>query len=166
MKNLILWCLLVSSTFTFAQVIKTEGNKDERITIQQLKKDAKLNSNPLVVINETMILKNGLDSLNIDPKNIATINVVKKDTDKLVEIYGEQANNGVIFIETKEKEPQKMDEDNILYLINGEKSNKAAILKLSPDEIESINVIKDKSEFAKYTTDNYEGIISIKLKKS
>lgn len=165
MKYFILCCLLVTSTFTFAQISTPEKDNNKSVSVKKLIADAKLNSNPLVVINETMILKNGLDSLNIDPDNIATINVVKKDTEKYVEMYGPQAKNGVVFIETKEKAPQKMDDANILYLINGKESNKATVLKLNPDDIESMNVIKDKSELAKYTNENYVGIVFVKLKK-
>ena len=165
MKYFILCCLLVTSSLTFAQVITTKKANNERITIQKLKKDAKLDANPVVVINENMILTGGLDSLNIDPNNIVKIDLVKKDTDKYVKRYGPQAKNGVVFIETKEKLPNKNAlSDDVLYLINGKKVSKEVVEKLSPDDIESMNVIKDKSELAKYPTQNYVAIVSVKLK--
>ncbi|WP_339663616.1 hypothetical protein [uncultured Polaribacter sp.] len=54
---------------------------------------------------------------------------------------------------------------NILYLIDGKEVSANDIKKLEPNNIDSITVIKDQKEVAKYTAKKYEGIIIIKMKK-
>ena len=48
---------------------------------------------------------------------------------------------------TYKSEPNK---NNILYIVDGKTVNAAYLKKISPKKIESVTVIKDKKEVAKY----------------
>ncbi len=54
--------------------------------------------------------------------------------------------------------------DKILYLLNDSIISKSDFEKIDNDLIESVNVIKDTLEIKKYTDDDYDGAINIKLK--
>jgi uncharacterized protein YcfL len=63
------------------------------------------------------------------------------------------------------KETIFISKSNVLFLIDGKKVNEKDVKSIKPNDIESVNVIKDKKEIAKYSSENYDGIIIIKLKK-
>lgn len=65
---------------------------------------------------------------------------------------------------TKKYDNHNLDK-NILYLINGKEVSANDIKKLKPENIASLNVIKNKKEVAKYTNKKINGVIIIKLKK-
>jgi hypothetical protein len=111
----------------------------------------------------------------IDTDKIATINVIKGE--KALEVYN--APNGVIVIVTKEnqnseieisgetkikiKSDKKKDKDKQpLIIIDGKVSSKKILKKLSPDSIESINVIKGEKALEKY--DAPHGVIEVTTK--
>jgi hypothetical protein len=57
--------------------------------------------------------------------------------------------------------------DNILIIIDGVKqSDKDAFSKVDPDQIESVDVIKDKDKMKPYTDKTYDGVIVIHTKKA
>lgn len=120
----------------------------------------------------------------IDPDKIATVNVMKGD--EAMEIYN--APNGVILITTKEKakerqtstfiienykDDEKVTETKIrirsdqptdpLIIIDGEQVSQAELKKLSPEDILTIDVIKDEKASKEY--DSETGVIIIKTKK-
>ena len=61
--------------------------------------------------------------------------------------------------------PQPIPE-NVLYIIDGKESSKPEVEKLNPTEIQSINVLKDKSATALYGDKGKNGVIIITSKKS
>ncbi|WP_091894906.1 hypothetical protein [Polaribacter sp. KT25b] len=65
---------------------------------------------------------------------------------------------------TKKYDNHNLDK-NILYLIDGKEVSANDIKKLKPENIASLNVIKNKKEVAKYTNKKINGVIIIKLKK-
>ena len=94
---------------------------------------------------------------------------MEMDNPQMVDIYGKQSLNGVLLIETKpfeEKAVKTISESKVLILLNGKKITETELEKINPDEVESVNVIKDKEEIAKYTSDQYDGILIIKLKRT
>ena len=107
----------------------------------------------------------------LDQDKIESVNVIK----------GEQAEkeynapNGVILIKTKkgsikiEKDDKiviknKDGDKNPIFIIDGKSSNKEVLEKLSPDDIESIEVVKGEKAIEKYNAPN--GVIIIKTKKN
>jgi TonB family protein len=55
--------------------------------------------------------------------------------------------------------------DQALYIIDGEIKSKDELAKISPNDIESINVLKDTSATAKYGDKGKNGVIEITMKK-
>jgi len=63
-----------------------------------------------------------------------------------------------------DKSKDKLD-DNVLYLVDGEEISKEKMNTIKPEEIESINVIKDSKSLKKYGDKAKNGVVEIKLKK-
>lgn len=80
----------------------------------------------------------------LDMDKIESVNVIK-DEQALKEY---NAPDGVILVRTKSKVNKENDTQNsgiseqVVVFIDGKKSDRDALSKLSPDEIESINVLK------------------------
>ncbi|MEM6894488.1 MAG: hypothetical protein AAF554_12415 [Bacteroidota bacterium] len=103
----------------------------------------------------------------IDKDKIESINVLKGD--KALQEYN--AKNGVVLITTKKnldgykvKIKSKGNKEKApLIIVNGEKSDRKALKKLAPDDIESIEVVKDEQAMKKYKAPN--GVVIVKTKK-
>lgn len=63
-----------------------------------------------------------------------------------------------------DKSKDKLD-DNVLYLVDGEEISKEKMNAIKPEDIESVNVIKDSESLKKYGDKAKNGIVEIKLKK-
>lgn len=91
------------------------------------------------------------------------------DNPQMTDIYGNQGLNGVLLIETKpfqEKAVKSISEGKVLFLLNEKPITQAELEKINPDKIESVKVIKNKKEIAEYTSDEYDGVIIIEMKKT
>ena len=55
---------------------------------------------------------------------------------------------------------------NIFYIIDGKEVSANFIKTITPNNIESLTVIKDKKKVAKYTAKKVDGVIIIKMKKN
>ena len=125
--------------------------------------------NPLYVVDGVTVLQG---TPNIKPEDIASISVIKDDAAK--SLYGEGGKNGVILITSKEyANKQKTETNKIivkdpktgavpLYYIDGKQATN--IDKISPNDIESINVYKGEAAIAKYGSTAVNGVIDIKMK--
>ncbi|MEM9549150.1 MAG: hypothetical protein AAGA77_24395 [Bacteroidota bacterium] len=107
----------------------------------------------------------------LDKDQIESINVIKGE--KAIEEYN--AKNGVVLITTKKKLVEKIEtkikitDDDVkgkgpMVIIDGNNSNQTLLKKLSPDDIESINVVKGEQALKKYNAPN--GVIIITTKKN
>lgn len=105
----------------------------------------------------------------LDQSKIASVNVIKDDD----AINKYNAPNGVILITTKKnaaQQPVKIEKDKVVVAegdgpavyINGKASTREELQKLSPDKIETINVIKGDAAVKKYKAPN--GVIVVKTK--
>ncbi|MEM6321991.1 MAG: hypothetical protein AAF960_30305, partial [Bacteroidota bacterium] len=105
----------------------------------------------------------------LDKDKIESVNVIKGK--KAIQEY--QAKNGVVLITTK-KSSKKMTESDYKevkdainkspkVIIDGKESDRATLEKLSPDDIESINVVKGEQAMKKYNAAN--GVVIIVTKK-
>ncbi len=106
----------------------------------------------------------------LDKNRIESVSVIKGD--KALRDYN--AANGVVLITTK-KNLVELDESKIkvkstseksktpMIVIDGKVSNKKSLEKLAPDDIERIEVVKDKQALKKYNAPN--GAIIVTTKK-
>ena len=131
----------------------------------------KLNSSkkPLIVL-DGMKKGTGFDLKDIDPNSIESIEVVKDDSAKFH--YGEAGKNGVIVITSKTHlKPtapiaiMSTISNKPLWIIEGMKRDETFMKSLDPNDIESINVIKDSTSTAPYGDAGKNGVIIISLKK-
>lgn len=142
-----------------------------------------LKGRPLFVLNEKVVSADEVSK--ISPEDIESVSVLKDKyaTDK----YGEAGKNGVIEIRLKlvngassysidasnsktlKPEISKRlrgtpSHENSLYVIDNRLSSKGELSKISPDDIESISVLKDKSATSKYGDLAANGVIEITTK--
>ncbi len=69
-------------------------------------------------------------------------------------------------LEDRKKEPTTVGSNNRLLIIAGKKIITQAELKaINPENVESFKILKDKGKISKYTSENYDGVIVITLKK-
>jgi TonB-dependent SusC/RagA subfamily outer membrane receptor len=95
-----------------------------------------------------------LDSIN--PDTIESVNVLKGE--QAILQYGEAGKDGVILVTTKTA--FKMEP---LYIIDGLKTK---TIFISPDDIESMSVLKGKENTSLYGAEGDAGVILITTKKS
>ena len=69
--------------------------------ISDFKKQEKISENPVIVINETIIDNKKIDSLKLTKDDIISLRIFEKGQNSLIEIYGKNSQNGIIFIERK-----------------------------------------------------------------
>ncbi len=146
--------------------IKSSALKDTNNPVQ-LKLEAA--TQPLYVLDGKTI--SAVEMKKIDPNTIESINVFKdKDaTDK----YGDKGKNGVVEIKSKvvnntDNNPVqvKLQAVNQPLLVVNEKIVPMQEMKeISPDIIESVTVLKDKTATDKYGVKGKNGVVEIKLKK-
>ena len=161
--------LLSCSTKKYLLADETSENKRLIELVKNLKKEGKINKNPVVVINEKVIESEELKNLKIYNSEIIDISVIERNNTEMTQIYGEQSTNGILLIETKpfqEKAVRTISESKVLLLIDGKETPYEKIETIDPNDIESVTVIKDKKEISKYTSENYDGVIIIVMKKN
>ena len=178
MKNgfLIVLGFLTLSTFSQSYLLSDKSSDKNRIVdfIKKSIKEQKISENPVIVVDEKILTSNELNTFNFSDEEIVSITIATKEQAILEILYGEQSKNGVIMIVTKHYQKTideiaskeiENDSENVLYLLDGKKITKKEVSKIETHKIKSVNVIKNSSEIAKYTSDSYEGVIIINLKK-
>jgi TonB-dependent SusC/RagA subfamily outer membrane receptor len=115
----------------------------------------------------------GHSAPDIKAEDIASISVIKNDAAKE---YGEEAKNGIIIINSKEysakqkaegikiivKDPKDMKASAPLYYVDGKLTT--SLDNISPNDIESINVLKGESATKIYGSAGANGVIQVKTK--
>ena len=69
------------------------------------------------------------------------------------------------FIEKTDTD-KTLSKRKVLFLLEGKEITQAELKEKSPDKIKSIKVIRNKEEIAKYTPEDYVGVVIVKLKKT
>jgi TonB-dependent SusC/RagA subfamily outer membrane receptor len=181
MKKILINTLILLSFTIFTQA-QTKEDKTEKkpvnSTVKFKLKDVNtvqdsLN-NPKVYVNGKLF---NFELSLIDPKQIESMSVIKGEE----AIANYNAPQGVILIKTKtakdsinmgvEKAEFKVEgfgEGNInqpLFFVDGKQVANDTLKKISPDDIESITVLKDKSAKTLYNAENGVIIITTKKKK-
>tara|TARA_B110000091_G_scaffold61445_1_gene67485 strand:- start:1044 stop:1565 length:522 start_codon:yes stop_codon:yes gene_type:complete len=167
---IILIGLTVLSCSSKKYVLADQSSENQKLVklIDKLKKEKKINKNPVIVINEKVIKKSELKNLKIYNSDIIGISVINKDNSKMTQIYGEKSIGGVILIETKqfqEKAIRTIAESKVLFLIDGKEITQEEMEKIDPNDIKTVTIIKGKKEIIKYTTEKYDGVVIIEMKK-
>jgi TonB-dependent SusC/RagA subfamily outer membrane receptor len=126
--------------------------------------------NPLYIVDGKKVTKEELNKLNTN--DIESVNFIKDK--EALKPYGKDGENGVILVTTKKKatgnkiaDEHKTNElpKDVLYIVDGKKVTIEEANKINPNDIEAINVLKDKSATAVYGEDGKNGVIIITTKK-
>jgi len=154
MKIIVALLLLAMPTLLQAQ----KSKKTDDTTVVTTSSETMNQSKALFIVDGVRMQPNdslnNLDSMN--PDNIESVSVLKGD--QAILQYGEAGKNGVILVTTKmpvKKEP--------LYIVDGLKTK---TLFISPDDIESMRVLKGKENTSLYGPEGDAGVILITTKKS
>lgn len=146
-KVFVLFLFASSSVVSLAQ---------EKIDVIILK-EKQHNSKPLIVINGLKMSQ--VDSISIldaiDPSIVSSVEVLKGD--RATEQYGTDGEGGVVMIETSSRtqfEP--------LYIVDGIEVDN--LKEINPNDIASMEVIKDRDKTIKYGDRAQRGVILIKIK--
>ena len=150
----------------------TDNGKDSKFLIEKIK-DAKkigdISKKPIIVVDgiphrfDKELKEN---RLQLAKKDIKQVDVLKKDVG--LKIYGEAGEGGVILITTKASAKQGSEpivSTKVLILLEDKEISKSEMDKINPNDIESIDVIKDSEKVKQYTTGDYDGVVIIHMKK-
>jgi len=134
--------------------------------------NAQTEPNSKQTTNTPLIVIDGIelgDVKNISPESIESITVLKDQS--AVKIYGEKGKNGVVVISTKRNQSEKVEGkvdaslkiDSPLIVVDGIEFGD--IKSISPENIESITVLKDQSAVKVYGEKGKNGVVIISTKK-
>lgn len=174
--------LLVSSKDTDNEFLTADDSVVEvrvELKLHGEPKDSMRNS-ALVYVDGVKKSTKYLNSLN--PDGIESIEVLKDDN--AVEKYGEDGKEGVVIVNTKKVSGEIEDQGDkknkgqfsfkikglkatsmpIIY-VDGEKKSTKYLESINPDDIESINVLKDADVIKSYGEEAKDGVILVKMKK-
>ncbi len=108
------------------------------------------------------------------PRKIKSVDITKDD--HLIIIYSDDKAEKITRAEAKERgivsPPVKNTigftgvNDSVLYFVDGIEFSKSGLEKINPNEIESINVLRDKHAIDKYGKRASHGVIEVLLKKN
>lgn len=172
-KLLLIFCVMLQTASVIQAQEKNEKlsqeNKQENVQIRVKGIGALNNPGPDIYVDGK---KFDFDFDLLNPEKIESIEVIKGE--KAIKEFN--ASNGVLLVKTKKpikSNPTKItvrgtksliSDGGPMIIIDGiEASDKDILNRISPDEIESIEIIKDEQAFGKYYAPN--GAIIITTKK-
>jgi hypothetical protein len=172
-KYIIILAILFISCFSNIKAQTGDLNSNDSITqyISILESESKITDTPLLVIDGFAIDYEDYQDKNppLSKFDIKQIDYLSKDSKTAINIYGDRAKGGVLLITTnsiQEKSTKTIDESKVLFLVGDRMISKEELEKINPDDIESIEVIKEKDAVKKITEDNYDGVVIITMKES
>jgi hypothetical protein len=156
-------CLLLGCSS--GRYLLTDTGKDNKYLIEcirALEKEGKVKQHPLLVIDGKVYDYKTLKQqpIALSKADIKQIDCLPKDGEGATNIYGESGKKGVLLITTA-----KSDDIKILFFIGDRRISQEEAEKINPNDIEFINVIKDKDKVRAYTTEDYDGVVIITMKK-
>jgi beta-lactamase regulating signal transducer with metallopeptidase domain len=134
-----------------------------------------LNSDQVLYVVDGEKMPEGWKFDSIPPGEIKSIDVIKGE--QAVRLFGERGVNGVVAITTKpggkmhvvETDPTKVGHEmHPLYVIDGKEvlpTDTSGFRNLNPDQIQSIQVLKDSAAIRQYGEKGRNGVVIITLKK-
>lgn len=150
----------------------TDNGKDSKFLIEKIKEAQRtgdISKKPIIVVDgiphrfDKELKQN---RLQLAKKDIKQVDVLKKEMG--LKIYGEAAKDGVLLITTKASAKQGSEpivSTKVLILLEDREISKSEMDKINPNDIESIDVIKDSDKVKQYTTGDYDGVVIIHMKK-
>lgn len=103
---------------------------------------------------------------SVDVTNDGHVIIIYKDNKAEKITKAEAKERGIVLPPVKNAIGFRGLNDSVLYFIDGIEFSKSGLEKINPNEIESINVLKDKHATDKYGRRASQGVIEIQLKKN
>lgn len=155
----------LANTDKSATVVSSDGSSKSKNIIISFTGNLK-EGDPLYVIDDQ--IADGEMLKKLDPNQISSISVLKEPS--AVDYYGDKAKNGVVIIMTKSNPQSKTislsdnvsaasSEPDPVFIVDGKEVDSKVYIDLKPENIESINVVKDKTGKGK------TGVVIVKTKK-
>ncbi len=135
---------------------KTEAGNSQ-VRIQRRDGDATA-PKPVIVVDGVHM--ESMDDL--DPEQISSVEVHKEDN---LIIVRTKSYAGVKVEDANVMRVADSSSDNILYIIDGKKTDKKIMEEINPSDIENITVLKDKKSVKIYTNEDIDRVIIINTKK-
>lgn len=161
----------IASCSTNRYLLADEGSDQHYLAnyISDYKKKGRLTAEPLIVVDGVAWEYDDLKSerLPLRKDDIAGIECLDKGSNEAKIIYGEKGKNGVLIITTKQAQENiatRLNGDKVLLMIGDRRVSQEEIYKLDPNDIESVEVIKDKERIKTFSSGDYDGVVIIKLK--
>ncbi|MFU1857583.1 TonB-dependent receptor plug domain-containing protein [Sphingobacterium sp. NGMCC 1.201703] len=159
-----------------------------KIGSMRLRGTSDIIGNPMFVLDGVVVSKKELDA--VAQERIESMTVLKDES--AISIYGERGKNGVVLLTTKVGNAKKSENNpqgkitgfmikqdslgrtkshtikypvHVLYVIDGVKMSSEDMKGFDPNNIESINVIKDALATVKYGREGKNGVIEVTTKK-
>lgn len=155
----------LENTDKSATVMSSDGSSKSKYPLISFTGNLK-EGDPLYIIDDQIADGDMLKKLN--PNIIERIDVLKNES--AVDYYGDKGKNGVVIIMTKSNPQSKTislsdnvssasSEPDPVFIVDGKKVDSKVYIDLKPENIESINVVKDKTGKGK------TGVVIVKTKK-
>ncbi|NBC58268.1 MAG: hypothetical protein GVY05_08305 [Bacteroidetes bacterium] len=167
---------LISLTAISQEYVLRDENQTDKTYIQQFIQQSiaqdMLKENPLVIVDDKVVTHSKkVVQLDFFKSDIMEISFKPKNQSEWIKKYGAQAVNGVIEISTRPFYAKPINtvkgyaEENILFMVDGKVVSQEDIHDLQPNDIDNIEVVKNKILIKKETSKDYDGIIKIRLKE-
>lgn len=170
--HLTILTLLFLSSYSGLTAQREGLSDNDSITqyIISIKNQNTITEAPLLVINGFAIeYSDYLDKYPpLSRSDIKQIDYLAGNSETSMNIYGDRAKGGVLLIMTnnfQEKSTKTIDDSKVLYMMENKQLSREELERLNPEDIESIEVIKEDKEIRKITKGKYEGVVIITLKK-
>lgn len=173
MKTLyrLLILMFLISGCTGNRYLLSDKGKDKRFLLEAIKEASKtgeMSQKPMIIVDGIPYrydkeLKN--KRLQLTKNDIKQIDRVKKEVG--IKIYGDDAKEGLLLITTKSnsnKDSKSVDKSKVLILLEDREISKSEMDKINPNDVESVDVIKDKEKVKQYTSESYDGVVIIHMK--
>lgn len=140
--------------------------------IAGLEKEGKVTSKPLMVVDGIAFGYNNQKESKIQLKksDIFRLSYLSKDSAEAVSRYGIGGKAGVLMIQSKQEHDRllaskPLTDSKVLFFNGDRKLTAEEVKQINPNDIFSIDVIKNKESIRKYSSEDLDGVILIKLKK-
>lgn len=104
------------------------------------------------------------DPDSLDPEKIVAVDVYKAGSEKALS-YGEKGRNGVISITTVEAAGRNLPESSPVIVIDGKTATSEELSAVSPEDIVSVTVYKNREDVLRYTDDPSGKVIVVVTRK-
>jgi hypothetical protein len=174
MNKVFIFAVLVVFTATscISNRYLLSGDNDRDMLKDLIRKGSKygvMTKKPIVVVDGLPFRYGDLKQtpFSFSKNEVKSMEVLKRET--AVKIYGSEGKNGCLLVTTTKSLDQRLKtlKDKTIYVVRDGKSITLEELKsMNPDEIESVEIIKDAEIIKKWVSPNdYEGVIIINSKK-